>query len=169
MNRSRWLWLFYGLLVLVAGWVLVYYYPRLPERMATQFDGLGEPTGWSSKASFVRTHALMLALLALLFPALWLLLPRIPVSMINLPNKQFWLDPVRWAYALSLIRDFVMLSGCFFLLFLDAMTYLTLQTNLTPHPRLGPAVWVITGIYLSLTLASVGGLVWFFKKPHRWL
>jgi uncharacterized membrane protein len=42
---------FYGLIA-VGVLQSIYYYPRMPEVVASHFDGLGAANGWSSKNGF---------------------------------------------------------------------------------------------------------------------
>ena len=42
----------FAVLLVVALALLAVYYPQLPERMASHFNGAGRANGWSSKAFF---------------------------------------------------------------------------------------------------------------------
>ncbi len=165
MNRSRWLWIFFGLLILATGVQLICFCPQLPERLASRFDGHGKAIEWCSKASFLRSNLVVFLLVVLLFPVLWIILPWIPASMINVPHKDFWLAPERYAYGLTLVRDFLLCMGCLTLMCVAAFMHVTMRANLTAQPNLGYAPWIIVGLYLSLVLGSVA---WFFRKPGRW-
>ncbi|MCK5126896.1 MAG: DUF1648 domain-containing protein [candidate division Zixibacteria bacterium] len=68
-----------------------YFYPDLPAMMASHFDSNGNPNDYSSKSSFYILWAFLIV-----FMNVWVLMPKVlftklPASMINVPNKQFWL------------------------------------------------------------------------------
>jgi len=73
----------------------VYYYPLLPDTVASHFNGAGQPDAWSSKATFVKIYLVATGLVAILFLAINFVMSKIPVSMINLPNKDYWLSEER--------------------------------------------------------------------------
>jgi uncharacterized membrane protein len=83
------------ILVLVAVVQFTYYYPRLPEMVASHFDGEGRPNGCMPKNEFFKMFAVITALIIGIFLLLPKLIKRVPPSMINLPNKDYWLAPER--------------------------------------------------------------------------
>ena len=74
---------------------VAFYYPRLPNVVATHFNASGVADGFSSK----RTHAIeMVSLqlgLALVFLGLSWLLRVLPITTLNIPNRKYWLAPER--------------------------------------------------------------------------
>lgn len=73
----------------------VYYYPLLPERVASHFGPSGRPDAWSGKDAFIEIYVGVIAFIAVLFSGMGFVLRKIPDSMINLPNKDYWLSPGR--------------------------------------------------------------------------
>ena len=94
--KSRWTALtMFAVLLVAATLQLAWYYPLLPERMASHFDGQGRADGWSSKAAFFGISAGVLygvsgLLLLVAFSMRWW-----PASTMNLPHKGIWLAPLR--------------------------------------------------------------------------
>ncbi len=83
MNRNLSLTVF---LVLCALYIVhdTYYYPQLPDRVASHFDTFGRPDGWSSKSSYFR-HSLIAGVFAMLvFLGSYYFLRKMPDTMINL-------------------------------------------------------------------------------------
>ena len=91
----RWLRLSIVLAVLAGGAIAAWYWPALPERVASHFDGAGRPNGWSSKESFVGLMLGMTVFHAALFLGIEQLVRRAPAKWINLPHKEEWLAPAR--------------------------------------------------------------------------
>jgi uncharacterized membrane protein len=72
-----------------------YYYPLLPGRVASHFGASGLPDAWSSREAFIRMYLIVMALIVAAFPGIGFLLRKTPTSLINLPNKDYWLAPER--------------------------------------------------------------------------
>ena len=72
---------------------MVYYYPRLPEPMASHFDLQGRADGWSPKGSFFGIMAGMLYGVSGLLVLVGLSMRWLPAFLVNLPHKDIWLAP----------------------------------------------------------------------------
>ncbi len=83
----------YLLLVLLAAIQSLHYYPLLPATVASHFDGRGEPNGWQAKDVFLGFYWGAIMLTAILSLAIPKLVAWAPASLINLPNKGYWLAP----------------------------------------------------------------------------
>lgn len=165
MNITKWLLLIFGLLVLAAGLDLAYYYPQLPERVATHFNIEGQPDDWSSKGMFLMIYGLLLVIMTLIFPGSLLLMPVFPKSWINLPHKEYWFAPERIQYAQDVLGRFVMCFGIATLGFLLATLHDTMLTNLTPRPHLADWFWVAFGIYIAVDLVITVWVYFAFRLP----
>ena len=99
-----------------------YYYPLLPERIASHFGPSGRPDAWSAKASFITFYLIIVAILFLLFPTISFAVSKIPVSFINLPNKEYWLSPARKQQTIEYLSySFLWFASATMLLLLDIM------------------------------------------------
>ena len=72
-----------------------YSYDQMPPRRASHFNAAGAPNGWMTKNQFFTLNVILIAVAAFsgLFPAHKI--AQVPTSKINLPNKEYWLDPTR--------------------------------------------------------------------------
>ena len=72
-----------------------WYWPQLPERVATHFGVDGQPNDWMSRTD----STMLLAGLQIGVPSFLLVMntisSRFPESMLNIPNKDYWLSPER--------------------------------------------------------------------------
>src|SRR5687768_4726464 len=84
----------------------VYYYSALPEKMASHFNAAGEVDGWMSKSSFFIFEGGILLLILAEFTLIPFLIKILPDSLINLPNKDFWLAKERREETFAAIRDY---------------------------------------------------------------
>lgn len=83
--------------VVLASWQIgqaAHYLAYLPARVAVHFDLAGRPNGWSSSAGLLTSVIVQIAIMGTIF-AVAGLLRCIPIVMINLPNKDYWLAPAR--------------------------------------------------------------------------
>ncbi|HVK06735.1 MAG TPA: DUF1648 domain-containing protein, partial [Armatimonadaceae bacterium] len=70
-----------------------YFYPLLPERVASHFGPDGRADGWTAKDAFIGVSVGTILFLSVFMSALSALIARIPDEAINLPNKEYWLAP----------------------------------------------------------------------------
>jgi uncharacterized membrane protein len=66
-----------------------YYAPRLPEVLGSHFAGNGAVNGWQSKVAFFSTEVAVVVLAAVVGFGIPRILVAMPVSLINLPNKEY--------------------------------------------------------------------------------
>ncbi len=68
---------------------------QLPERIATHFNGRGEPNGWMSRSANQR----FMLVFGLAFPLCVVLLcwlaRFLPIGLVNIPHRDYWLAPER--------------------------------------------------------------------------
>lgn len=85
----------------------VFYYPNLPEMMATHFNGAGEADGWMAKPNFFLFEVGILLLIVLQFTFMPWLIGKMPKAFINMPNKEYWFAEERRAETLGIIGLFL--------------------------------------------------------------
>ncbi|REJ80696.1 MAG: DUF1648 domain-containing protein [Acidobacteria bacterium] len=164
-----------SLLVLVAAVLagtihLLYYLPRLPERVATHFGLAGRADGWSDVATFATFATILLLAFALFAPLINALISRLPPSLINIPHREFWLAEERREATLDRLRGAMEWFGVASVLFAIAINHFTVTANLEAatsgeEARLSSGFLWALGIYMAWTLAWVGRLLWSFRQP----
>jgi len=156
------------ILTLIAALVfqVLYSYPRLPERVASHFNGAGQPDGWTSRGMFFLTYLGILSLVILIFLVLPLALRRLPAGMINLPNRDYWLAPERRAETFAFIGRQLLWFGTATLAFLGLTFQLTIQANLSPRRHLPTTFLLVAlGIYGAFIALWLIRFLLRFKKP----
>lgn len=135
---------------------------RLPERMATHFDAGGVADGWMSRNGYAWFSGGLFVFLVGILSGIGWLVPRLPTSLINLPNKEYWLDATRRASTLRAVQDMLLWFAAATSVFLALLLQLTIQTNRMADPRMpATALWLILGIYLAAV--SVPGIVLYVR------
>ena len=165
-NRSLPAYAFAGLIALAVV-DLLSYYPALPEQVAVHFNAAGEADGWASKPGLVAIYLGTFPVLAAMFVGIAWGLRKLPASMINLPNKDYWLAPERREATLAFLASWLLWMGNATLLFLVVVLHLTLLANLQPEPKLPDTFWPAFIGYLGFVAVWIVRLYRRFRKPAR--
>ncbi len=164
--RSIALYVLLALIVVMIVQVL-YYYPRLPDMMASHFNEAGEPDGWSSKSSFFAILGGLIVLTALIFAGMGLWLPKLPTSIINLPQRDYWLAPERREETFRVLSEYMLWFGAVTMLLFVGMIHQIVQANLKADPRLENP-WLFLAPYLAFTGVWILALIKRFqRKPGK--
>jgi serine/threonine-protein kinase len=143
-------------LIIVALVQALVYYPQLPERVASHFDGGGRPNGWSAKPGFFAINFGIIAVLALLFVLLPRTLGRVPLAMVSLPNRDYWFSPERREGTLGFIRDQMSWLGTATVALMVGMMEVTIRANLRPEPVLSPVfIWIFAGFLVFMAVWTI--------------
>jgi uncharacterized membrane protein len=142
-----------------------YYYPLLPDRVASHFGASGKPDAWSGKGSIVKIYVIVVAFIAVLFPGIGFILRKTPTSMINLPNKDYWLSPERKQETIDVLsRQFLWFGSATLLLLLDIF-HQSFRVHLGQAQTLEHPLASIVGYVLFTTLWSIALIAKFMRKP----
>ena len=164
MKKTRWILALPLFVVLVQ---ILCYYPLLPEKVASHWGGSGHPNGWSSKSAFFLIMLGTVVGVTVLFGILSAGIRKIPVALINLPRKDYWLAPERrdetHAFMSRQLVWFGFATGWFFV----AVLQLSVNANLAEDKHLDSRSFLIClGAYLVFTIVwVVGFLRKFFRTP----
>ena len=106
-----------------------YYYPLLPKVVASHFDLHGIANGWQTKQGFFEALAGTTVLSAFLVFGIPTMIAVMP-SLINLPNKDYWLAPGQRAVSLEFLSGwFAWFGYAVYLVIIVAFDY-AMQVNL---------------------------------------
>lgn len=141
----------------------------LPERIAVHFAADGSPNGFETREGyrhFLLMFGLGLPLAAALFVAV---LPNLlPASLINLPNKDYWLAPERRAQSMLYLSAHGFWLGCLLLLLMCGVHALVVSANAAAasgqHLAGSTFLWVL-GLFFSGMAAWAATLMLRFRRP----
>lgn len=143
----------------------VYYYPHLPDRVASHFGASGQPDAWSGKETFMKIYLGVVAFIAILFPGMGFIFRKTPASLINLPNKDYWLSPERKQETIDVLsRQFLWFGSATLLLLLDIF-HQAFKVHLGKAQALEHPVASIVAYVVFSVLWSVGLTVKFRRRP----
>jgi uncharacterized membrane protein len=152
-------------LVLAAIGQACWQHGHLPERVATHFNGSGQPDAWMSRGRQTAWHIVTVLFLTGVFQGIALLQPRLPKEYVNIPHRDYWLAPERAAATHAWIAGVVLLMGCAVMVFFLVLFHLIYQANLSPRPRLDGTVWYLTGALLVSIAVTIIALTRRFPRP----
>lgn len=130
----------------------VYYYPSLPEKMASHFDAAGNADGWMSKSSFFIFEAVILLLIMAEFTLVPYIIKMSPRSMINLPNKDFWLAAERREETFAIIKTYFEWFSILLLMLFIAVNQIVFQANIAKQNLSPTAIWLVLGVFFALVI-----------------
>jgi uncharacterized membrane protein len=137
-------------------------YGALPETVASHFGPSGRPDAWMTKSGFAWFSLIPLCTALVVAIAAPELVARLPVSMVNLPNKDHWLAPERKAETLSALRSWMEWFGVALLAFL-AFTYeLVFDANASEGGHLANGPFI-----LGLAAFMIFAIVWVVALYRR--
>jgi uncharacterized membrane protein len=143
-----------------------YYAPRLPEILASHFGITGGVNGWQTKTAFFSIELVILLVAAVVSFGVPRLIEAMPVSLINLPHKEFWLGSERREDTLSYIRAWSAWFGCGLLAFLLFVMELAFRANLRTPPHFNNAGFVALLLaFAGVDTALLIRLILHFSKP----
>lgn len=139
---------------------LVWSYYLLPGQVAVHFNAAGQPDRWASRGS----HLALMGLTGIALPLLLLLVfwgvRYLPLSVVNIPHRDYWLAPQRRVQTIEHIFQlglwFTCLEGLFFLV----LHWLVVAANRQLPVQLSWLAWLVLATYLMLL---VGWIVWFWR------
>lgn len=138
-------------LVGIAITLTAYYYAKLPEPMASHFDGAGHPNGWSSKPIFFGVMFGMIALMGAVFLSLPKTFARMPQSWISLPYRDYWLSDERRRETIRFIEYHCAWFGVVTLLLIIASIQFTIDANFRPDQHLSDRFTWVFWAYMAFT------------------
>lgn len=139
--------------------------PKLPDRVASHFNSAGAADGWMSRSAYLWTMAgTALGVTALLL-GVFSTLRYLPPSLINLPNRDYWLAPERRAETYASFLSFGVWMAAFQMLLVLGTHLLVVKANQLQPPVLSTNVWWLLGGFLLSTLALVVSLLRHFRQP----
>ncbi len=138
-----------------------YFYPQLPENVATHFNVSGEVDGWSSKQGWLIFQIILLAIFSILTFGLTKLMKKTDDDFINLPNKKYWLAPERRNETFAIIQQQFDWIGVALFGLLNVIIFDTATATLGRSQTLSNLFW----LYLLAFVGFIG--IWVFTFCQR--
>ena len=146
----------------------LYYFNRLPEKVAIHFGKAGFPDSWASNEANLAISVSLFVLLVVLFIIIPLVLKIFPVRFISLPNKEYWLAEERKKTTIEQMSNFLNLFGTALMFFFLILGYLGFEANMRNPVVLNEnTIWSVTGCFLIFTIIWLFIFYRRFRMPNQ--
>ncbi len=143
----------------------VYYYPVMPDMMASHFAGSGKADNFATKEGFFALYVIILVSTAGIFLFMPWAFQKFRVQKMNLPNPDYWLTPARIDEVYSYFKTSMCWFGVANLILMVGVVQLVFDANLTPNPVLNNSVFLtLLGGYFVFVIVW---LIVFYRKFKR--
>lgn len=142
-----------AVLAVTAVWFLI----QAPDQVPSHFDVTGRPDDWSSKSGTLGTLAPIGIGLPILFSIRWIW-ESLPTSIVNIPNKDHWLEHGEHAYLYDCLMQFMRTIGGTLALLFTAILITMLQVGQGADSSV-IATLVPTAVFLVVCAAALWILV----------
>ena len=143
------------------------YAAQMPEPIATHFRGGGMANGWQSQLAFYSTQVGVVVLASFIAFGIPSIVGALPLSLINISNKDYWFAPERRADTLAFFAAQFAWFGCALLAFLLFVNELVFRANLTlPHRLNTGAFTVAMAAFLTFVAFWTVRIVIHFSKTR---
>lgn len=143
----------------------LWYWPQLPEQVATHFDEKGNPHGWLDKLPATLLSTGLLILLPAFFVGTGQIVRWLPNSLINMPYREYWLALERRKSTLRWLKGWMLWFAFVLALFLLVLNHLTFVANRDAQPLYLTGFWGLMGTFLLITFVMVLLMLKRFCKP----
>jgi uncharacterized membrane protein len=145
-----------------------HYYPLLPRVVASHFDQHGFANGWQTKQGFFGIFAGMTLLAAFLVYGVPAMISVMPMRLINLPHKDYWLGPDQRAASLQFLSASFAWFGCAVYFVIVSAYDFALRTNLRPRAEPNVAqLWLTLAVLVAFTIVWTMRLLARFGRLPR--
>jgi uncharacterized membrane protein len=167
MSNTRYPTIIFILAVILSLALPVFYYSHLPETVASHFNFKNEADDWMSKKSFFIIQIGIILFTSALIGGFAILVTRLPESIINLPNKDYWLNGERRNESLSLLKRFMLWFGTLTLGFLSLVMQEVYTANISGFHKIKFNLWIYLMIYLAVIGFMVIKMISHFNKTDK--
>jgi serine/threonine-protein kinase len=142
-----------------------WYWNQLPDRVATHFNLSGAPNDWMSKPAATSLLLATQLLIPWFLVGIAALTAWLPSSLVNLPNREYWLAPERRRESLAFVNRELAAIALAVAWFMAAVSHLAFEANISGGPFATNAMLALLGLYMAIVLGIVGRIWWRFRKP----
>ncbi len=125
---------------------------QLPDTIPVHFDINGAPDGFANRDTHLWLHTGFLVInIAFVAFVCWVV-PRIPDSLVNLPNKEYWLAPERREKTHARMKSMLLWIATATALLFICIFFLTWLVAMNVTQSISPWFWIVLLAYLTFVL-----------------
>lgn len=138
---------------------------RLPERVASHFDLQGNPNGWMTREGTVWLMAAVGFIVPLIIFAAFNVARVVPLSCVNVPNKDYWFSQERREESLRFLAESGACCAVLLLMFLRFLHGLVIEANALQPPHFpSEPLWYAAGFFVVAEVLLVARVMLRFSK-----
>jgi hypothetical protein len=137
----------------------------LPAIVAVHFNAAGAANGFMRREECRRFMSIFTLGLPVIIAAVTSLVPRlVPPSMINIPNREYWLAPDRAQSSIAFLSEQGIWFACILVTFLAGVDWMVARANAStpPHFAAMPFAWIMAAFVGAIALWALR----MFKRFH---
>lgn len=142
-----------------------FYYTQLPDVVATHFGADGKPNDWMTRLNATLVVGGIQVLVPMFLVAVSWLAMRLPESMLNIPNREYWLQPDKKQATLAHMRLMLSWIAVSTITLMAVMSHLTFLANKESQSLNTVLSAVALGVYLTVVFAIAIVSVRRFRLP----
>src|SRR5262245_15318479 len=140
----------------------------LPTYVASHFDGNGVANGYMPRSAYVAFMLVVTISLPLVIFASALILPRVPPSLLNFPNRAYWLAPERRDETYAYLSDHTAHFATLLALFLGFVHWRVVAANSLDPPTLESMPFVVgLLVFLVAVVVWIATLAAHFRRDSQ--
>ena len=144
-----------------------WYWPQLPDQVATHFGVDGQPNDWMSRSASTIVFLMLQLGVPMFLLGITSLAFRMPVSMLNIPNGEYWLQPERRAATIAHMSLMMTWIAVLTSLFMTIIGHLTFMANRTGNGLNLPLFLSALITFLIAVFTIAGRSMWHFRMPRQ--
>ncbi len=145
---------------------LLYIRQQLPETVASHFGSGGKPDGFMARDSYLVLMAVLEIGLPLFMVALAKGIRFMPIDLINVPNRQFWLSPPYREFTLRYMEAMLVWISAVTSIFLIALNYLSYRANIDKSPLDEFSFIAMLAVFMLFVVGICIFMFWRFRLPR---
>ncbi|MBL8811456.1 MAG: DUF1648 domain-containing protein [Planctomycetaceae bacterium] len=142
-----------------------FYYTQLPDVVATHFGADGKPNDWMTRLNATLVVGGIQVLVPVFLVAVSWLAMRLPESMLNIPNREYWLQPDKKEATLTHMRLMLSWIAVATISFMAAMSHIVYLANKSSQSLNMVLFGSALGIYLTVVFTIAIVSVQRFRLP----
>lgn len=136
----------------------------VPARIATHFDGSGNPNGWMTRAEFIGFAILFPLGLALFLVGVSRLVPMAGPQSLNVPNPGYWRSPANYPRAVKIVQEWMISFAAWMSVWVTAMSVVVVQSAQKSPPSLdGGLMTILIGAFVVVMVVMIVRLIARFR------
>jgi len=151
--------------IMAAIGLYVSWIPGLPAEIPIHFDENMVPDDVVSSSEFLWIFIFSQLAALLVFVGLSFGIRYIPVSLVNLPNREYWLTGERRADSLSWLSGMLMLMASSVMWLMIGLFRMSVQFGRGDLQNPGPVLWTMVIMFLAVCAGVIIYSLFRFKKP----